>query len=64
MRTIELTDELVDHIVVTELKDIFLRNVSSIDDDDILIVDAVAKLLKYTMSYQEAINWINANTPK
>jgi len=64
MRTIELTDEFVDHIFVTELKDIFLRNVSSIDNHDILIADAAAKLLKYTMPYQEAINWIHANTPK
>lgn len=64
MRTIELTDEFVDHILVTEIKDIFLRNVNSIDDHDILVTDAAAKLLKYTMPYQEAIDWIHLNTPK
>jgi hypothetical protein len=60
MRTIELNDEFVDHIVVTELKDIFLRNVNS-DDHDRSIVIACEELLMYILPRREALDWITAN---
>jgi len=62
MRTIELNDEFVDQIVITELKDIFLRNINSEDVDDMNVANAAAKLLKYVMVYKEAISWIDSNT--
>jgi hypothetical protein len=58
---IELTDEFVDHIVVNELKDIFLRNIQSTDSSDLEILDACEKLLMYILPSREARSWIIEN---
>jgi hypothetical protein len=57
---IELTDEFVDHIVANELKDIYVRNLDSADDEDLVIQDACEKLLMYILPPREARAWIIA----
>lgn len=58
---VELTEEFIDKIVADELKDIFLRNIGSGENDDLEILDACEKLLMYILPSREARSWIIEN---
>jgi len=71
MRTIELTDEFIEHIVITELKSTYEMNLNMYDDEggtpmdpDDNILDAVETLLKYFMPYTEAMKYIEGKRAK
>lgn len=70
-RTIELTDEFIDHIVINELKLTYEMNLipdrdesgDTIDPDGDLL-DAVETLLKYFMPYREAVEYLEGKRSK
>lgn len=70
-RTIELTDEFIEHIVISELKLTYEMNLipdtdeggNSIDPDGDLL-DAVETLLKYFMPYREAVEYLEGKRAK
>lgn len=70
-RTIELTDEFIEHIVISELKLTYEMNLipdtdeggNSIDPDGDLL-DAVETLLKYFMPYREAVEYLEGKRTK
>lgn len=64
--TIKLTYDMVDHIVITELKDIYDRNlIPNTDeggwpmDQDMKLLEAVDVLLAYIMPPSEYEEWKN-----
>jgi hypothetical protein len=70
-RTIELTDEFIEHIVIEELKWTYEMNLvpdtdeggAPIDPDGDLL-GSIETLLKYFMPYREAIEYIEGKRTK
>lgn len=70
-RTIELTDEFIEHIVIEELKWAYETNLvpdsdeggDPIDSDGDLL-EAIETLLKYFMPYREAVEYIEGQRAK
>ena len=67
MKTIELTDEFVEHIVITELQDMYERNLVEDRDEGGFplghneeLLKAIEVVLQYVMPFREAKEYIDS----